>query len=56
MEEKVFSRPADESLEAFKAWVLNVANKFGGKDDLSEVEWIAAWQDFWRNVKAQTQD
>ncbi|MBI4786396.1 MAG: hypothetical protein HY782_05050 [Chloroflexi bacterium] len=51
-----YSRPRDESLAAFKEWVLQIVKRLGGKDDLTEMEWIAAWQDFWKNRKAETDD
>lgn len=45
----MFSRPRDESLEAFKAWISELVEHITGqrKDTLTEEEWLDAWQKFW---------
>lgn len=45
------SRPKDKSLEAYKAWVTEIAerlttNKTGIR--WTEEEWMANWKKFWR--------
>ncbi len=42
-----FSRPADQSLAAYKAWIRGMTAHLGGIDDLTEAEWEAAWREFW---------
>lgn len=49
----VLSKPADNSLAAYKEFV----NEFGKslsddyEDTLTEAEWKAAWQEFWKKAK-----
>jgi len=45
------SRPKDKSLEAYKAWIWELAKKLTtGKPELkwTEEEWIANWKEFWK--------
>ena len=44
-----FSRPKDESLEAFKAWINETTLKLNpnAKDYVTEEEWRKKWQQFW---------
>jgi len=45
----LFSRPKDKSLEAYKAWILDMCEHLTGKreNDISEERWIAFWKAFW---------
>ncbi|MDD5487261.1 MAG: hypothetical protein PHW65_06890 [Dehalococcoidales bacterium] len=45
---KLFIRPADKSLAAFKAFILDMQEHLtGNKDDkLSEEEWVENWKEF----------
>jgi len=45
----LFSRPKDKSLEAFKAWILEMYEHLTGKreDNTTEEQWIALWKAFW---------
>jgi len=45
----LFSRPQDESLEAFKAWITEFVEHLIGPHEstLTEEEWLDAWQKFW---------
>ena len=45
-----FSRPADQSFEAYKAWLLAILAKLGGEDDMTEDQWQTAWREFWASV------
>lgn len=48
-EKKVeLSHPKDESLEAYKAWVLEIARRLTKTEfKLTEQEWIENWKEFW---------
>ncbi len=48
-----FSRPADRSLEAYKAWIHALTAHLGGTDDLSEAEWDASWRQFWNTADGE---
>ncbi len=48
-----FSRPKDKSLEAFKAWINEMAQKLGvkqsdKKSEMTEEEWVESWKKFWK--------
>ena len=46
----IFSCPRDQSLEAFKAWMMDAARQIFAEVDviqLTEAEWVAHWEDFW---------
>jgi len=47
--EVLFLRPRDKSLEAFKAWISALMVHLTGeeRDNLSEEQWRAYWQEFW---------
>jgi len=52
-EKKVtLSRPKDKSLEAFKAWINELATRLTGSADddgsMSEDDWKKAHEEFWR--------
>jgi hypothetical protein len=45
------SHPKDTSLAAYKAWMLELCKRFTTKEIcivLSEEEWIASWQAYWK--------
>jgi hypothetical protein len=44
-----FSRPKDQSLEAYKAWIKEVTFKLTGKNDdsMTEEKWVIRWKEFW---------
>ncbi len=48
-----FSKPQDESLEAYKAWIEGMYKALTGitiaesDEPISEEEWIARWREFW---------
>jgi len=54
MENKSFKkvavfRPKDESLEAYKAWMTQLARKLTADTiKWTEEEWIANWKKFWK--------
>jgi len=45
----LLSRPQDESLEAFKAWISEFVEHLIGPHEstFTEEEWLDAWQKFW---------
>ena len=48
---KTVSHPKDRSREAYKAWVMEIATRLtkeGTGLKLTEEEWIASWQDYWK--------
>jgi hypothetical protein len=50
---KVFavSRPKDKSLEAYKAWITEIAERLTTNRmgiSWTEEEWIANWKKFWQ--------
>jgi hypothetical protein len=55
MDKKIFtlSRPKDRSLEAYKAWIKELAFKMTGKNDnsMTEADWEEAWKKFWGETK-----
>ncbi len=44
-----FSRPKDKSLEAYKAWIKELAFRMSGKNDdsMTEEKWVERWKEFW---------
>lgn len=49
----LLSRPRDDSLEAYKAWMGEMYKHLTGKDiqddeSLTEEEWIERWREFWK--------
>ena len=50
-----FSRPADRSLAAYKAWMLGVLARLGGTDDMTEAQWEAGWREFWADAGPEVQ-
>ncbi len=46
---RVYARPADRSLQAYKDFILTIlaAVSPDAIDDQSEEQWQAAWQKFW---------
>ena len=48
--------PEDKSLEAYKTWFLELIKKFtkeGTDVKLSEAEWVASWQEYWKEQAQQ---
>lgn len=48
--------PKDTSLEAYKTWFLELVKRFtkeGTDIKLSEAEWVASWQEFWKEQAQQ---
>lgn len=45
-----FSRPKDKSLEAYKAWMSEIAARLTTQKSikLTEAEWRKSWKDFWQ--------
>jgi hypothetical protein len=41
------SRPKDESFEAYKNWIKDIASNLGLKCEASEEELQAGWKEFW---------
>lgn len=50
MDDRNYSAPKDESLQAFKDWILEIYFNLTGRreNDLSEEEWVAKWKEFWK--------
>jgi hypothetical protein len=51
------SRPQDESLESYKAWIAGIFEHITGKPippekDMSEEEWTNQHAEFWRKMHA----
>ena len=45
------SRPKDRSLEAYKAWIMEIAKRLTAAPTTvkwTEEEWIANWKKFWQ--------
>jgi hypothetical protein len=44
------ARPTDRSLEAYKVWIRELAQKLqsNGEVKWAEDEWIANWKKFWK--------
>ena len=44
------SRPKDKSVEAYKAWMMEIARRLTTEPSaikLSRAEWLANWKEFW---------
>ena len=49
-EKPTISRPKDNSLEAYKAWLMEIIKRLtkeGTEVRLTEDEWIASWKEYW---------
>ncbi len=46
---RFYSRTRDQSLEAYKDFILDILAALNpeAKDDMTEEEWRQAWQQFW---------
>jgi len=55
--QRYYSRPRDESLEAFKDWIKGVVKALNpnAKEDMTMTEemWEADWREFWSKVKQE---
>ncbi len=42
--------PEDRSLQAYKSWILDIAQAVGATEDLTDTEqtWTSAWRGFWQ--------
>lgn len=47
------SRPRDESLQAYKDWIMELTTRMTGKTEstMTESEWEDLWKDFWTKNK-----
>ena len=48
---ETMSGPKDQSLNAYKAWIRDIARRLTTTKsaiELTEAEWTAYWQDFWK--------
>ncbi|MDD4794930.1 MAG: hypothetical protein PHX97_05960 [Dehalococcoidales bacterium] len=47
--EKLYIRPADKSLAAYKGFILDMQEHLTGNrnDSMSEEEWVDSWREFW---------
>jgi len=46
-----FSRPKDKSVEAYKAWIMEIAERLTtakNKIELTEAEWLLNWREYWK--------
>ena len=46
-----FSRPKDKSVEAYKAWIMEIAERLTtekNKIQLTEAEWRLHWKEYWK--------
>ena len=44
------SRPKDRSVEAYKAWMMEIAGRLTTEPraiKLTQAEWVASWKEFW---------
>ncbi len=50
---RYYSRPRDESLQAYKDWIESIIRSLNLdiKDDTTEEEWETDWREFWKKVK-----
>jgi hypothetical protein len=59
---RTYSRPRDESLQAFKDWIGGIFTAITGKrpeeapEQMTEEQWIARWRKFWGKVESQKAD
>ena len=51
----VVSRPADQSLEAYKAWITRLAKNIDKNSEVkwTEEEWAANWKKFWKEKPSE---
>lgn len=49
MPDKIYTRPRDQSLEAYKGWIQGLALRLNpnAKDTTTEEEWVEKWKQFW---------
>jgi hypothetical protein len=46
-----FSRPKDKSVEAYKAWMMEIAERLTTekyKIELTEAEWLLSCREYWK--------
>jgi len=46
------TRPADRSLEAFKTWITDLAERLvpGAPNDVTESQWVEKHEEFWKRL------
>ena len=51
----IFSRPKDDTFEAYKAWILSMTRALTGQDndDMTEDQWREEWREFWAGRPAE---
>jgi len=57
-ERRVYTRPVDNTLQAFKHWINETVAALGGEPDeepITEQEWRENWESFWGTVKREQQ-
>jgi hypothetical protein len=45
------SRPRDRSLESYKVWIADIADRLTtdkSKLNMTEAEWIQSWKEYWK--------
>jgi len=55
---KTYTRPRDESLEAFKDWINGIVSLFNpdAESTMTEEKWEARWREFWSNAKQEDEE
>lgn len=46
-----FSRPRDRSVEAYKAWIMEIAQRLTTAKEMiqfTENEWLTNWKEYWQ--------
>lgn len=58
---RLFSRPADRSLVAYKEWIrgmyealMTQASLPVEEDDMTKEEWVSSWKNFWKGAEKET--
>ena len=50
-EMETVSRPRDKSIEAYKVWTMEIAQRLVTEPtaiQLTEAEWITSWKEYWK--------
>jgi hypothetical protein len=50
---RFYSRPADESLQAYKEWIAGMRVALGGEEAeaIAGEDWRQGWLDFWAKIE-----
>ncbi|MCI0555131.1 MAG: hypothetical protein L0287_29640 [Anaerolineae bacterium] len=53
--QRYYSRPKDESLQAYKDWINGLVKALNpnAKDEMAEREWESDWREFWSRAKQE---